>query len=393
MFFLGGGTSIANVSALEQDSGVIEVFDSTVALDEDKIANEKIAKSPRRICWFCNPFDDEEYDNYERNNSKSDANNIGDLDESFEMNNANIHSSDDVDWYKFNTVKYDGQVEFQLNNIPSGNDYDIYVYNGSTLIGTGTKASNVSENFKVNVKKGDNIYVKIYSHSGKSNSNYTFIAKNSTIKDEYTYKKDNVDTISWNIDESRSDLSNNCEVIYTTTECRRSYIKSKNYLSEKALVLIVDATNLELENPLTNTDSFVNDNEFIEFLDEYTNISYSEYLQLDDQIKNGIALVYNITIGVATSVATTNFCVGVISAIVSGLTDIGEGLASIFNPYHQNIVTNMTFDYDELFYEVEGKLYVHDIDFLEIVESDFEYVHSYNGYTSVYIQSRILFLD
>lgn len=84
---------------------------------------------------------------------------------------ANIHTSTDVDYYKFNLeTGYD--LTITLSNIPSGNDYDLELRNASSIIGSSTRGGNSDENINLPLSSGT-YYIRVYSYSGYSGNNYT----------------------------------------------------------------------------------------------------------------------------------------------------------------------------------------------------------------------------
>ena len=83
-----------------------------------------------------------------------------------------VGSVKDIDWYQV-TIANSGIVNFKLTNIPSGCDYDLYVYqsDGTTLVGSSSKGSNADELVSKNVTAGI-YYIKVISYSGYNISSY-----------------------------------------------------------------------------------------------------------------------------------------------------------------------------------------------------------------------------
>jgi hypothetical protein len=88
---------------------------------------------------------------------------------------ANLHSSYDVDFFKFELQEGKrayNNLKITLSNIPYGTDYDLKVYNSSQVeIGSSTRGGNSTEEITLTIPQGT-YYVKVYSYSGSSNSNY-----------------------------------------------------------------------------------------------------------------------------------------------------------------------------------------------------------------------------
>lgn len=97
-------------------------------------------------------------------------------------NYGKISSNSDIDWWVI-TFAQDGYVNFWLGSIPSGCDYDISLYssNGSTLLATSTNRTGTQELIKYRVYAGSTYYIKVYSYSGYSTSQYKFRVKNYTL--------------------------------------------------------------------------------------------------------------------------------------------------------------------------------------------------------------------
>lgn len=108
-----------------------------------------------------------------------------------------ISSTSDVDWWKV-TFTQNGEANFWLGNIPSGCNYNLYLYkaNGSTLIASSKKTSNSQELITTRVKANTVYTIKIVSTSGSSTSKYKFRVKNYNIGVGYifTFNCTNIDT-------------------------------------------------------------------------------------------------------------------------------------------------------------------------------------------------------
>ena len=90
-----------------------------------------------------------------------------------------ISSNSDVDWWVVSFPSA-GNANFWLGNIPSGCDYDIELYasNGTTLLASSQNGSNTSELITYPISANTNYYIRIYSYSGSSSSQYLFRTKN-----------------------------------------------------------------------------------------------------------------------------------------------------------------------------------------------------------------------
>ena len=91
-----------------------------------------------------------------------------------------ISSASDVDWWKVTFTKC-GNAQFSLVNIPSGCNYNLYLYNcdGTSLLASSANSGNTSETFNAPVLLGVTYYIKIVSAVGCSNSYYLFKVTNS----------------------------------------------------------------------------------------------------------------------------------------------------------------------------------------------------------------------
>ena len=94
-------------------------------------------------------------------------------------NRGALGSATDVDWWVVSFLN-SGNANFWLGNIPANCDYDLELYssNGTTRLGYSYHAGNTDELITYSVTAGVNYYIKIYSYSGSSNSQYLFRTKN-----------------------------------------------------------------------------------------------------------------------------------------------------------------------------------------------------------------------
>jgi hypothetical protein len=87
--------------------------------------------------------------------------------------NGTVDNADDIDYYKF-SMDNSSKVWINLQNIPSGTDYDLVVYSyntstGFTEVGRSTYGSNLDEAVISQLNAGSH-YIKVYSYSGSSES-------------------------------------------------------------------------------------------------------------------------------------------------------------------------------------------------------------------------------
>lgn len=110
-------------------------------------------------------------DSYEPNNSFSAASDLGIVSTNKSIY-ATINSKYDMDYFKF---KLNGaaQVSFYLNNIPSGCDYDLEIYDqNNNLIKSSSNNGTTSENIQLYLNPNKYYYIKVKSYSGMSDSSY-----------------------------------------------------------------------------------------------------------------------------------------------------------------------------------------------------------------------------
>lgn len=93
--------------------------------------------------------------------------------------NGKISTSSDLDYYMMQLTA-SGNINISLGTIPSGCDYDLYLYdNRGSLIRSSTAGSNTDENISNTLNAGT-YYVCVKSYSGYSaSSNYTLSVKSS----------------------------------------------------------------------------------------------------------------------------------------------------------------------------------------------------------------------
>ena len=102
-----------------------------------------------------------------------------------------ILTTSDVDWWKV-TFTTEGMANFYLGNIPSGCDYDLYVYkgNGETLVAKSLRSSNQYEIVRCRVYANTTYYIKIKSTIGSSSSYYLFRTKKYEMGAAYFFAYD-----------------------------------------------------------------------------------------------------------------------------------------------------------------------------------------------------------
>lgn len=123
----------------------------------------------------------------ENNNSYTAANETYDDYDNF----GSISSSSDVDWWKI-SFSDGGLVNFWVGELPSGCNYDIYLYtiiSGQGLVRVAYSAGSGDDLIRYRVYADSTYYVKINSASGYSNSNYKFRVKRNYVGSGniYTY--------------------------------------------------------------------------------------------------------------------------------------------------------------------------------------------------------------
>lgn len=92
-----------------------------------------------------------------------------------------ISHASDVDWWVF-TANYTGFANFWLGSIPSGCDYDLYVYSADgTYIACSAKPSGTQEIVRCRVVSGYTYYAKVVTKGGYSGSQYKMRIKNNPI--------------------------------------------------------------------------------------------------------------------------------------------------------------------------------------------------------------------
>ena len=115
-------------------------------------------------------------DQYEPNNSIAEAT----TGMQGKLIQATIHSETDMDFYRFE-VTANEPLSILLFNIPSGCDYDLYLFNhDQTGWYTDFQDGSVSEEFYISLDKSGTYYVAVDSHSGCSNSPYSLYFGDST---------------------------------------------------------------------------------------------------------------------------------------------------------------------------------------------------------------------
>ncbi len=97
---------------------------------------------------------------------------VADVTEDEADNFGTISSATDSDWYK-TTFDRGGKTNFWLGNIPSGCDYQMQIYKGSTLVKTvNNNSTGTSEFAQYNTLADTVYYIKISSNSGYNASSY-----------------------------------------------------------------------------------------------------------------------------------------------------------------------------------------------------------------------------
>ncbi len=116
------------------------------------------------------------------NVTESESNNTAltaDLTADDNNNYGTISSGTDEDWWKV-TFSTGGMVTFWLGDIPSNCDYDMELYIGDeafSCIAYSERGVGLHEQIKANVKAGVTYYIRVYTVSGTSSSQYLLRAK------------------------------------------------------------------------------------------------------------------------------------------------------------------------------------------------------------------------
>lgn len=88
------------------------------------------------------------------------------------ITNANIGAEGDNDYFYF-TISQSSNITLSLSNIPSGCDYDLYLYNSAgSLLNSSTAGSNTSETINATSQPAGTYYVRVLGYSGSSSSYY-----------------------------------------------------------------------------------------------------------------------------------------------------------------------------------------------------------------------------
>ena len=96
-------------------------------------------------------------------------------------NFGTISHASDVDWWVF-TSNYTGFANFWLGSIPTGCDYDLYVYSANgTYMACSAKPSGTQEIVRCRVVSGYTYYAKVVTKGGYSGSQYKMRIKNNPI--------------------------------------------------------------------------------------------------------------------------------------------------------------------------------------------------------------------
>lgn len=113
-------------------------------------------------------------DSYEPNNSFSASSDLGIVSTNKSVY-ATINSKYDMDYFKFR-LNGAAQVSFYLNNIPSGCDYDLEIYDqNNNLIKSSSNSGTTSENIQLYLNPDKYYYIKVKSYSGMSDLNYNLM--------------------------------------------------------------------------------------------------------------------------------------------------------------------------------------------------------------------------
>ena len=110
----------------------------------------------------------------ENNNSSSGASEINNKTYVYgRLGGSLSNPSDNEDWFKIISSS-SGSGTFSLTQIPSGSDFDLYIYssNATTLLGSSKNTGNTSESVSVTVSANTTYYIKIKLYSGGNATDY-----------------------------------------------------------------------------------------------------------------------------------------------------------------------------------------------------------------------------
>ena len=121
---------------------------------------------------------------YEPNDTMSDANHMEGDDTRF----GKISVREDVDYYKVQ-LGYDGKANFWLGDIPTGKDYDLYLYNSAgEQIARSATSGNAEPIFDFDVVQEETYYMKVVGYNGSNDSENYYQIRAKMIS--YTHEDD-----------------------------------------------------------------------------------------------------------------------------------------------------------------------------------------------------------
>lgn len=92
---------------------------------------------------------------------------------------ANIDNENDFDWYKVHLTA-GTDVAFLLKNIPSGTDYDLYIFDPNLNYAVSQNAGSQDERLYINIQTSGTWYVVVVPYSGYNpNQNYSLFVGNA----------------------------------------------------------------------------------------------------------------------------------------------------------------------------------------------------------------------
>lgn len=96
-------------------------------------------------------------------------------------NFGSLSSTSDVDWWKY-VATYTGNANIWLGSIPTGCNYDIYMYTSDgTYIACSVQISSSQEIIKSRVVSGKTYYVKVITTNNRTSANYKLRIKNNPL--------------------------------------------------------------------------------------------------------------------------------------------------------------------------------------------------------------------
>ncbi|GEM_PF-2251661 len=221
-FCIDNGSQFKATNIEREDFAVSKISD-----EEENELNFQISQNQDFCIFNCyNPV--YTADGWEKNNTESKASIVGDVVQIGYVSwwNGTLHdvsaTQDDVDFYQV-TLTVDRQLQVELQNIPSGTNYELRLYRLTyggflnltkiyTEIGYSTNYSNLNELILTSdIQPSGKYIIKVYSSSGLSSSPYTIYltAKMPNEYLSYSFYDSSTSsfryrTVEWTLNDSQS---------------------------------------------------------------------------------------------------------------------------------------------------------------------------------------------